>query len=370
MEALNALLQENLGKVYTAAQVEIRWRNAVIYRAALGTLDAEGKQSGEGVQPVTRHTRFDYASLTKLITTLAFFRIVDSGRVRLDDPVCNVLPELRGERPIQPYPNPLKPGEFVEVVPPTDQRADAGKVTFWHLLTHSSGLAAWLDLRTAPDLAARRAMCLNSPFSAPLGERALYSDINYILLGMAIEAVLDCPLREAIQRLVLRPLEMSAAYSPITPSDSVPPTEICAWRGRRVQGEVHDENTAALGGAAGHAGLFGTASDAALIGQLYLDEGGGFISPRLAHEAVRQHIGDRGLGWQMRSPEGSSSGQFFSPNSYGHTGFVGNSLWVDPERQLVAVLLTNNIFYGRQDRLIFGFRVRFHDTLITALERK
>ncbi|RMF50629.1 MAG: class A beta-lactamase-related serine hydrolase, partial [Chloroflexota bacterium] len=352
MEALTRLLHESLGSVYTAAQVEVRWRNAIIYRAELGTLDAEGRLEGEGVQRVRRQTRFDYASLTKLFTTLAFFRLVDSGRVQLDQPVCSLLPELRGERPIQPYPNPLKPDELVEVVPPTAEKVDASKVTFYHLLTHSSGLAAWLDLRTAPDVPARRAMCLHSPFSAPLGTKVIYSDIGYILLGMALEALTDHPLREAMQRLVLRPLELSAIYSPIAPPGSVPPTEVCAWRGKRVQGEVHDENAAALGGAAGHAGLFGTASDIAAIGQLYLDEGGGFISPRLAREAVRQHIGDRGLGWQMRPTEPEATVRALSARSYGHTGFVGNSLWVDPERQLVVALLTNNVFFGRQERTI------------------
>jgi CubicO group peptidase (beta-lactamase class C family) len=368
MEALDKLLREALGKVYTAAQVEVRWRNAVIYRAQFGTLDAEGRQNGDGVQRVTRHTRFDYASLTKLFTTLAFLRLVDSGRVQLEQPVCSVLPALRGERPIQPYPDPLKPGALVQVVPPTAQKVDAAQVTFYHLLTHSSGLAAWLDLRAAPDVDARRAMCLNSPFSAPLGERTIYSDIGYILLGMALEALTDHPLRELMQRLVLRPLELSAAYSPILPPESVPPTELCAWRGKRIQGEVHDENAATLGGAAGHAGLFGTAGDVALIGQLYLDEGGGFISPRLARAAVRPQIGDRGLGWQMRPADPTATVHALSPSSYGHTGFVGNSLWIDPERQLVAALLTNNVFFGRQDRTILTFRRQFHDTLINALE--
>ncbi|MFN7209543.1 MAG: serine hydrolase, partial [Aggregatilineales bacterium] len=117
MEALDRLLHESLGTIYTAAQVEVRYRNAVLYRAEFGTLDAEGR-AGEGA-PVTRHTRFDYASLTKLFTTLAFFRLVDAGRVRLDQPVCSVLPAFRGARAIRPYPDPLKAGAFVQVVPST-----------------------------------------------------------------------------------------------------------------------------------------------------------------------------------------------------------------------------------------------------------
>jgi CubicO group peptidase (beta-lactamase class C family) len=212
-------------------------------------------------------------------------------------------------------------------------------------------------------------MCLSAPFAYPVGSQVVYSDIGYILLGLAIATLTDSPLEQAMKRLVSRPLELSIQYSPIPdPAGHVPPTEFCQWRQRRVVGEVHDENAVCLGGAAGHAGLFGTPQDCATLAQLFLADGGGFISARLAREATRLHIGDRGLGWMMRTSEASSSGRYFSESSYGHTGFVGNSLWVDPQRQLICALLTNNVFFGRDKTNIVAFRKDFHDAVIEDLE--
>jgi CubicO group peptidase (beta-lactamase class C family) len=368
MHSVEALLHDSLGTLFTAASVEIRQRGAVLYRATFGSLDREGAL-GPAYPPVTRETPFDFASLTKLYTATAFFRLVDAGHVTLDTPVSRWLPAFDGPRPIRPYEHPLEPGTLVHVVPETDAVMDAGAATFRHLLTHSSGLPAWINLRHADDLPARRQMALTTPFAYPTGSQTVYSDVGFILLGMAIEALTDSPLDSALKRLVTRPLDLNIRYGPLTPPESAPPTEFCAWRQRRVQGEVHDENAVTLGGISGHAGLFGTATDAALLGQVYLAEGGGFLSPRIAKEATRLHIGDRGLGWMMRSPSGSSSGAYFGPRSYGHTGFVGNSLWVDPDRQLVVALLTNNVFFGRDRMAILKFRPVFHDTVIRALEQ-
>jgi CubicO group peptidase (beta-lactamase class C family) len=194
--------------------------------------------------------------------------------------------------------------------------------------------------------------------------------VGFILLGMAIQRLTDKSLDQAMKSLVIKPLELTVRYGPIT-RGNVAPTEFCAWRQRRLVGEVDDENSATLHGVAGHAGLFGTAADVATLGQLYLNKGGGFISPRLAQNATRAHIEDRGLGWMIRTPEGSSSGRLFSAGSFGHTGFVGTSLWVDPQRELVCALLTNNVFFGRDQRHrddLVRFRSLFHDTLIEALE--
>jgi serine-type D-Ala-D-Ala carboxypeptidase len=366
LEAVDKLLREGLGTVYTAASVEVRQRGAVIYRAAVGSLDPDGQL--DPACPQTRpDTLFDFASLTKLYTASAFFRLVDGGRVTLDAPVKSLLPGFTGPRAIRPYPDPLNPGKEIEVVPPTGERFEAESVTFCHLLTHSSGLPAWINLREADTEDARREMCVTTPFAYPTGTQVLYSDVGLILLGMAIEVLTDMPLDQAMKRLVQKPLDLTIRYGPIPPGN-VAPTEFCAWRQRRIVGEVHDENSATLHGVAGHAGLFGTAADVATLGQVYLADGGGFISPRLAREATRLHIGDRGLGWMKRSPEGSSSGKYFSADSYGHTGFVGNSIWVDPQRQLVSVLLTNRVFFGRDPNAINDFRPRFHDTLIESLE--
>lgn len=368
MNTLDELLHSSLGTVFTAASVEVRQRGSVIYQKTVGSLDPEGKLGGD-VPPVRRDTLFDFASLTKLFTTAAFFRLVDAGHVSVDTPVIDVLPAFAGSRPIRPYPDPLKPGAVVEVVPPTETRVDASAITFRHLLTHSSGLPAWINLRDTDDIPGRLAMCLTTPFAYPTGTRVVYSDVGYILIGEAIAKLTDSPLDSAMKRLVIKPLELSLHYSPIPdPVGKVPPTEFCQWRQRRIVGEVHDENSATLNGVAGHAGLFGTASDVATLAQVFLADGGGFITPRLARESVRRQIEDRGLGWMLRSPQGSSSGSLFSENSYGHTGFVGNSVWVDPARQLICVVLTNRVFFGRNPDAIIKFRPKFHDALINALE--
>lgn len=364
MIALEKLLTDSLGTVYSAAAVEIRQNDEAIFSTALGTLDPDGRLD-QG-QDVTHETLFDFASLTKLYTATAFFRLLDGGVVKLDTPVSKVLPEFSGERAIRPYPHPLNTGELVSMVLETEERIDAGGVTFWHLLTHSSGLPAWLNLREADDIPARLAMCLSASFAYPPGSQVVYSDIGFILLGLAVAKLNGTALEAAMQSLVIRPMGFSLRYGLIP--ENVAPTEFCQWRGRRLIGEVHDENAATLNGVAGHAGLFGTASDAAGLGQIFLSEGAHLISKEIAAEAVSEQIDERGLGWMMRSLSGSSSGQYFSAGSYGHTGFVGNSLWVDPERKLVCALLTNNVFYGREKDAIIAFRKRFHDTVIESLE--
>jgi serine-type D-Ala-D-Ala carboxypeptidase len=375
MYRLNEHLDQHLGTSYTAAQVEIRLRGAVIYRAAVGTVAADGDVLAHSKPyPVRRDTLFDLASLTKIITATAFFRLTDSGRVRIDSPVSEILPEFSGWRPIAPYENPLNLGELITVQTPTPtpQLVNASEITFAQLLSHSSGLPAWVNLRAGASVAERQKMLLESTFAYTPNTQALYSDVGFMLLGLAIERLTDVPLAVAIKRLVIRPLELSATYGPIRPDETgllnVAPTEFCPWRGRRLHGEVHDENAATLEGVAGHAGLFGTAADMAILGQIYLAKGGGFVPTRLAQEAVRRQIDDRGLGWMMRTPGKSSSGALFSADSYGHTGFVGNSLWVDPQRQLVVALLTNNVFFGRHRDEFFGFRIRFHDLVIECLE--
>jgi CubicO group peptidase (beta-lactamase class C family) len=371
VKAIDDLLRKNLGKVYTAAAVELRQRGAVLYREVFGSVDPDGTLDGP---PVTRSTRFDFASLTKLYTTSAFFRLVDAGRVTLDTPVGTILPGFNGPRPIRPYEDPLNLGQEIAVVPPTDEQIDASAVTFKHLLTHSSGLPAWINLRSGDNEAARLEMCLTTPFAYPIGSRVVYSDVGYILLGAAIERLSDRPLDSAMKLLVVKPLDLSIRYGPID-TDSVAPTEFCAWRQRRIVGEVHDENAATLSGVAGHAGLFGTASDVATLAQAYLSGGSGIISQRLARESTREQIHDpkdpsirRGLGWQMKATEAPTCGPYFSTDSFGHTGFVGNSVWVDPPRELVAVLLTNNVYFGRDKTQITRFRPLFHDMVVETLK--
>jgi serine-type D-Ala-D-Ala carboxypeptidase len=367
LQPVDDLLQNALGTVYTAAAVQIRQAGETIYSATLGTTDPEGRP--DAGEPVRADTLFDLASLTKLFTATAFFRLYDAGIVKLDTPVSKFLKEFSGERAIHPYPHPLNTGEQVQVVPPTDEKIDAGAVTFGQLLTHSSGLPAWLNLRDADDIPSRLAMCLHSDFAYPPGTQVVYSDVGFILLGLVVAKLNGTTLQQAMDDLVCNSMGFTVRYAVPDPiPENVAPTEFDSWRGRRIVGEVHDENAATLGGVAGHAGLFGTVTDVAGLGHVYLDDGAKLLEPETARLATTRQIEDRGLGWMMRSAEGSSSGQYFSAESYGHTGFVGNSLWVDPARKLVCALLTNNVFFGRDKDNITAFRRQFHDTIIESLE--
>jgi CubicO group peptidase (beta-lactamase class C family) len=363
MRQLDDVLRSGLGGVYTAASAEVWQGGKLIYRAACGDLDPDGRS---GIQPAQPDTWFDLASLTKLFTTTAFLGLVEAGEVTLDQPVGTVLSDFNGLRPIRAYEHPLIPGDFIEIVPPTDQQVDASAVTFRQLLTHSSGLPAWRNLRLAEDRAARLHLCQTTAFAYPTGSRVLYSDIGLILVGLALERLTGLPLDSALHRLVLEPLHLTARYGPL-PRGNVAPTELCPWRKRRLVGEVDDENCATLGSIAGHAGLFGTAADVASLGQLYLDGGGDLLSATLAHEATHVQVENRGLGWAINNGP-SSAGARFSAESYGHTGFTGTSLWVDPARQLVCALLTNRVFFGRDAAPIEQFRPLFHDTVIACVD--
>lgn len=387
LSAVESTIQDALGRVFPAAQVVVRWRGKTILSRAYGWLDPETQQC-----PTHPDTLFDMASVTKLFVVTAFMTLVEEGRVALDQPVRTVLPQFDGPRPIRAYDDPLEPGKFVEVVPPTEETADASRVTFRNLLAHNSGLPAWRPLYKAGSPTAVKQTALGTFFSYPTGTHAIYSDIGLILLGMSVERLTGLSLDQAVHQRVAIPLNLShTCYLPIRPpaSDSrlpsseinIAPTEICAWRNRRIVGEVHDENAAGLGGVAGHAGLFSTASDAAMLGQMYLDRGGRPAmpgSPLLRAETVaemtRRQAEDgtlrarRGLGFALWCPDPEASGNPFSPRAFGHTGFTGTSLWIDPQRSLVVACLTNRVYYGRKASGILAFRVALHRGIVEAVD--
>lgn len=372
-QRLDILLHNSLGAVFSAASVYVLRDGSPLYATAFGTCDPEGRF--DRPPAVSADTLFDLASLSKLFTTTALLRLITLGAATLDTPLVSILPECAGMRPIRPYPHPLNTGEWVAVVPPTDEQIDMRRLTLRQLLTHSSGLPAWLNLRALPDNAIRWQTCFTTALAYPPGTQVIYSDIGFILLGEVVRRLASADsLATAMQRLVIDPLGLHVHYRP-APADpqapiAVAPTEWCQWRQRRITGEVHDENAASFGGVSGHAGLFGTARDVARLGQYYLDPlpEVPLIDPDLVRLATTAHIEDRSLGWMIRSTELSSSGAYFSAASFGHTGFTGTSLWIDPVRRLVCVLLTNAVFYGREKMAILKFRRDFHDTLIESLE--
>ena len=352
--AADAVVRAALNRVYPAAQLEIRRSGETVLSESYGWLDPDGRQHA-----VTRETLFDLASVTKLFTVTAFMRLVEQGRAGLDQPVRDALPEFSGVRAIRPYEDPLAPGGMVSVEAAGDATSvDAGRVTFRHLLAHNSGLPAWRPLFRQGSRDAALRMAVETFFSYPIVARSVYSDIGLILVGLSVERLTGLRLDHAVGQLVLSPLGLShTRYFPLPPfeptdlTSDVVPTEVCAWRGRRIVAEVHDENAASLAGLAGHAGLFSTASDVAALGQAYLERGGSLLAPETVSEMTRLQAEDglirRGLGFALWSPDPEASGNAFGPGAFGHTGFTGTSLWIDPHRELVVALLTNRVYYGR-----------------------
>ena len=374
LSAVEAVMEDAVPGTAPAAQLVVHWRGEQVGRRAYGYgwLDPETKR-----EPATDETLFDLASVTKLFVTTTFMTLVEAGRVALDQSVSSVLPEFTGVRPIQPYEDPLVPGTFVEIVE-TAEPVDVGAITFRHLLAHTSGLPAWRPLFRQGSSVAAWGMALATAPAYPTGARSIYSDIGLILLGLAVERLADEPLDRAVARRVTEPLGLfHTQYRRIgtMPPGSIvdiAPTEIFGWSGLRIPGEVHDENAAALGGVVGHAGLFSTATDVARFGQLFLDGGRPVLDAATVGEMVREQAVDgavrRGLGFALWSPDPEASGNPFSPRAFGHTGFTGTSLWIDPERELVVALLTNDVYYGRAGRGIGSLRVAVHTAIVDAVD--
>jgi len=373
--AVEAVIRGALGTVFPAAQVEVRVGGRIALSGAYGWLDPEAQQ-----RPTRPDTLFDLASVTKLFVVTAFMTLVEEGAVGLDQPVRTVLPAFDGLRRVLPYEDPLKPGSEVAIAPAGALQVDAGRVTFRNLLVHNAGLPAWRPLFRQPDAEAARALAVGTHFAYATGSHVVYSDIGLILLGMAVERLTGLSLDQAVAQRVTRPLGLAhTQYLPMASSPlpaegarNVAPTELCAWRRRRLVGEVHDENAAALGGVAGHAGLFSTASDLAAFGQMYLEGGRPLLRPATVAEMTRLQAEEgstrRGLGFALWSPDPEASGNPFSQRAFGHTGFTGTALWVDPERELVVASLTNRVYYGRDASGILAFRVALHRAVVAAVD--
>ena len=326
--------------------------------AVVGTEDGILAEHGAGVldpaDPVrpTATTVWDLASLTKVIgTTGAMMQLVADGRVALDSPVVRYLPEWRA------------PG--------------SAQVTVRHLLTHSAGLPAWRALyKEAADAdEARRQVLATGPDTLP-GRRFVYSDLGFILLGLLVEHVTGEPLDRFTSRHVFAPLGMTATRF-LPPGDwrtRIAPTERDPWRQRHLRGEVHDENAFRLGGVSGHAGLFSTARDLSRLARAYLRHGqlDGvriFDSATVATFTIVQDstVSRRALGWETPTG-GNSAGRRLSPRAFGHTGFTGTSIWMDPDRRLFVLLLTNRVNPTRENRKIGAVRMALADAAVGALE--
>lgn len=304
---------------------------------------------------VATTTLFDIASLTKVVSTTTMVMILYERRMlELDAPIASIVPE------------------FLSAANPDPRRRD---VTFGMLLAHSSGLPAYekLFLRArARDELLHAA--LSTALTADPGTRAEYSDIGFIILRVALERLAGEPLDSFCRREIFGPVAMaSTTFNPQTDMRAkIPPTadEREGFRKRIVQGEVQDENAFVLGGVAAHAGLFSTSEDLARFAHAMLNGGAPILRPETVTLFTRREsspVGtSRALGWDTPSSL-SQSGKYFGPRSYGHLGYTGTSLWIDPDRQLSIALLTNRTWPDCTNQAIKQVRPAFHDAIIEAL---
>lgn len=346
MDSVRRVLDRAVAEgAFPGAYAVVGSREGIIAEYGAGRLD-----SADATRPTSR-TVWDLASLTKVVnTTSAILQLVGSGRVALDTPVVRYLPEWRV--------------------------AGAERVTVRHLLSHNAGLPAWRALykeASTPDEALT--LVLATPLDTVPGVRFLYSDLGFILLGRVVERVTGATLTAYAPRHVFGPAGMRETrfLPPSAWQRRTAPTEQDPWRQRKLRGEVHDENAAKLGGVAGHAGLFSTAHDLSRFARLYLNYGAldgvrVFDSATVVTFTRVQDttVSRRALGWE--TPTGrNSAGQRLSPQAFGHTGFTGTSLWMDPSKNLFVLLLTNRVNPTRQNLRIGTVRSGLADAVSAAL---
>jgi CubicO group peptidase (beta-lactamase class C family) len=339
-------------KAFPGAALAVGYRGKVSVRA-FGKLSYDTKAAA-----VNPDTIYDIASLTKVVVTTTLAEKLAEGDfsvpLDLDAPVARYLPEWASG-------------------PNAEWRR---KVTVRHLLTHTSGLPAFKEYwRTSKGKQDTLGRIFAEPLEYEPGTKEVYSDLGIILMAEIIERLTGRTLDDLAKSTIFSPLGMKETmYKPpkkLWPE--IAPTEIDnQLRHRLVQGEVHDENAFAIGGVSGHAGLFSTAPDLAAFCQMLLN-GGVYAHQRILRRATIAQFttpqqlssGTRTLGWAVPT-EGGSSGHYFSAHSYGHTGFTGTSIWIDPERQLFVVLLTNRVHPTRENIKIQQVRPAVHDAVMQA----
>jgi CubicO group peptidase (beta-lactamase class C family) len=348
-------LQDTVGVILDAGVTDSAFPGAF---AVIGTKDRVLVECAAGhldwaLSPVPNDsTLWDMASLTKVTAlTTAMMQLWEQGKLDLDAPVQRYLPEFQG---------PMK-----------------DRVTVRHLLTHSSGLPAWRPLYLeGPTPDSILTLVYATPLDTVPGARMVYSDLGAILLGQIVVRLTAEPFDRYVHERIFAPLRMNdTRYRPARDLwDRVAPTEVdTAWRKRQMRGEVHDENTYALGGVSSHAGLFSSGRDMARFARMLLN-GGALDGVRIvAPETIAKFIAlqdsalsNRALGWEK--PNGkNSAGHRLSPRAFGHTGFTGTSIWVDPGQDLFIVLLTNRVNPTRARTGIFRVRVDLADAVVSVL---
>ena len=336
-------------QAFPGASLAVGYRERLLVCRGYGRLDYTSTSPAASLNSV-----YDLASLTKVVgTTTLVMQACERGVIDLDDRLGRYFPEFRADNKQQ--------------------------VALKHLLAHSSGLPAHVPLYAhaggKEDILRR---ILETPLEHPPGSRSLYSDLGFILLGAVVERACGESLDRLAQEQIFRPLGMGRTcfQPPAAWKPRIAPTEMDPWRKRLLRGEVHDENACAMGGVAAHAGLFGTAPDLAVFCQALLN-GGIYNHRRIVKRSTletftRRQAGprdsSRALGWDTPSPN-SSAGNRLSRQCYGHTGFTGTSLWIDPTRRLFIVFLTNRVHPSRENNTIQSARRQLADTVAEAVDQ-
>lgn len=397
MERVRTFLREGVEQgVYPGAVLLVAHRGEVVFHEATGYRSVVPVRSA-----MKKETIFDLASLTKpLATVLAVMSLVAQGKLGLDEGLRQILG-------------------------PADLK-DKGDLTIRLLLVHSAGLADWkpfyVELTKYPIEERKRLvreLILQGPFAYPPGQGSLYSDLGFMLLEWVIERKSGEGLAEYVGREFYERLGLKRTFfarNPLWPpftkggnlerkrdrggesaseggnlggegpeegtwpegvrSEDFAATEDCPWRGRILQGEVHDENAYALGGCSAHAGLFGTAEEVWTLVNLLRQHSFGKRSDYFKPETLREFFrrqeivkgSDWALGWDTRALEGSSAGRYFSRDSVGHTGFTGTSIWMDLEKDVAAILLSNRVHPTRGNpEKMKAFRPKIHDKIMQEL---
>ena len=355
---------EPLKAMLTEAVADAAFPGGVLLAAKDGQIflhEAFGFHTYNKSEAVTRGDIYDLASITKVIaTTSALMQLIDQKKISLDDKVVDHLPKFIGKQ--------------------SNYFNQKSQTTIRHLMTHTAGLPPFKQYYLMDgDAQTRLDSVMNTEPQFGLEKKMVYSDVGLITLGKLVEAVAKMPLDLLVDSLVLKPLGMTSTYynPPKERMKRIVPTEISEiYRTGLIRGEVHDENAHSLGGVAGHAGLFSTASDLSIFSQMMLNGGNYgwkriFNSETVGAFTKRANVvegSSRALGWD--TPDGKASGGvYLSDASYGHTGFTGTSLWIDPENQMFVILLTNAVHPNRTNKnpYYFDWRQKIHAAVYKSI---
>lgn len=356
LDNIEAIMKKAIqNRVFPGGVVLVARKNGIVYEKAFGSAyrykDSK-KTPAENPIPADPGTIYDIASITKLFTATAVMQLAEKNKISLDDPVARYVPlfGVNGKE----------------------------KITIRQLLSHTGGLPATLPLYQLPgDREGKLALLFTSKPVAQPGSKMIYSDIGYIVLGELVRQVSGMPLSVYLETSIFKPLGMNATmYKP--PSilrKSIAATEDQSAESRgMVWGEVHDENAWALGGMSGHAGLFSTAEDLAKFGLAFMNQGEWngkrILNPESVEEMTKLQTGNipdafRGLGWELR--QDWYMGPFAAKETFGHTGFTGTSLFVDPKRDVMVILLTNRVHPTRTGPNVSEVRKQIAEAVFSSI---